>query len=157
MKKSILIAIVLFLVSTVLYNILNVIINEQILSRILFGTDYNTYIMNYYSGQDGFIKLISGNKMHYEWVFKLSRYILVIACIFIMVMVIKRIAKNNKLEKKEFIISMSIFSILSLYNVFLYLYMFKSIPPINHWWLPIVFIISVYIGMYAKMYVKKEV
>lgn len=157
MKKSILIAIVLFLVSTVLYNILNVTINEQILSRILFGTDYTTYITNYYSGQAGFLDLISGDRMDYEWIFTISKYTIVIFCIFIVFIVIKKISKKYTVNKKEFIIAISIFSILSLYDFILYIVMFSKIPPVNFFALPFVFIISTFIGIYKIMCLQKEV
>lgn len=156
MKKNIFITIILFLASTVLQLLLNIIINEQIISRILYGVDYNTYFMNYYSGQGGLIGLVSGSKMSYEWVFSISKFIIAILCIIIIFLIIKKLKKKYIVTKKDFITIMSLFSILSLYNVILYIIMFYNIPPIKFFVLPILFIISVYVGIYKMMYVRSN-
>ena len=57
MKKSIFITVILFLFSTILQMLLNFIINEQIISRILYGVDYNTYFSNYYTGESRTIRV----------------------------------------------------------------------------------------------------
>ena len=44
MKKKFFIIIILFIVSIVLYNTLRYVVNTQILSRILYGMDFDTYI-----------------------------------------------------------------------------------------------------------------
>lgn len=156
MKKNIFITIILFLASTVLQLLLNIIINEQIISRILYGVDYNTYFMNYYSGQGGLLGLISGSKMPYEWVFSISKFIIAILCVIIIFLIIKKLKTKYTVTKKDFTIIISLFSILSLYNVILYIVMFYNIPPIKFFVLPILFIMSAYIGIYKMMYLKSN-
>lgn len=156
MKKNIFITIILFLASTVLQLVLNIIINEQIISRILYGVDYNTYFMNYYSGQGGLLGLISGSKMPYEWVFSISKFIIVILCVIIIFLIIKKLKTKYTVTKKDFTIIISLFSILSLYNVILYIVMFYNIPPIKFFVLPILFIMSAYISIYKMMYLKSN-
>lgn len=151
MKKIIKITVVLFLVTTILNILLNYIITEQILSRILFGVDYNTYFTNYYSGTTGFLKLISENKMPYEEIFSLSKSIIAILCVFISWITIKKLNKRYTVTKKEFIIIMIIFSILSLYNVIFYILMFYRIPPVKFFVLPMLYIVSVGIAIYKIM------
>ena len=154
MKKSILISIILFLFSTILQMLLNFIVNEQVISRILYGTDYSTYFMNYYSGQHGLVGLISGDKMPYSWIFSISNIIIALLCVVIIFVIIKRLKIKYTITKKEFVIIMSIFSILSLCNVILYIIKFHNIPPIKYFYLPLLFIVSVYIGIYENMYLK---
>ena len=154
MKKNIFITGILFLASSVLQLLLNIVINEQIISRILYGVDYSTYFMNYYSGQGGLLGLISENKMPYEWVFLLSKFAIAMLCVIIMFLIIKKLKTKYTITKKEFIIIMSLFSILSLYNVILYIIKFYSIPPIKFFTLPVLFIVSVYVGIYKIMYLK---
>ena len=48
MKKIFKITLIMFLASSILQILLNYIINEQILSRLLFGVDYRTFFMDYY-------------------------------------------------------------------------------------------------------------
>lgn len=152
MKKIIKITIILFLVTTVLNILLNYIINEQIISRILFGMDYNTYLTNYYSGQLGLIKLISEDKMPYEWVFSLSKYILILFCIIVEFLTIKKLKAKYTITKRELITIISIFSILSVYDSILYIVMFHMVPPLNFFVLPIIFIIFTFIFIYKMLY-----
>ena len=156
MKKNIFITIILFLASTVLQLLLNIIINEQIISRILYGVDYNTYFMNYYSGQGGLLGLISESKMPYEWIFSVSKFIIAILCVITIFFIIKKLKTKYTVTKKDFITIMSLFSILSLYNVILYMIMLYNIPPIKFFVLPILFIISAYVGIYKMMYLKSN-
>lgn len=154
MKKSIKIITLLFLGSTVLQLLLNIIINEQIISRIIYGVDYNTYFMNYYSEQGGLIGLISGSKMPYEWVFLLSKFVIAILCVIIIFLIIRKLKEKYTVTKRELIIIMTLFSILSLYNVILYIIKFYRIPPIKFFAIPILFIVSAFMGIYKMMYLK---
>lgn len=154
MRKNIKIITLLFLGSTVLQLLLNIIINEQIISRIIYGVDYNTYFMNYYSGQGGLIGLISGSKMPYEWVFSISKFVIAILCVIIIFLIIRKLKAKYTLTKREFITIMILFSILSLYHVISYIIKFYSIPPIKFFALPILFIVSAFIGIYKMMYLK---
>lgn len=154
MRKSIFIAVILFLASSVLQLLLNSIINEQIIARILYGVDYHTYHMNYYSGTVGFLGLISESKMPYEWIFSLSKFIIAIACVMTTFLIIKKLKVKYTVTKKEFIMIMSLFSILSLYHVIIYIIKLYSIPPIKLFKLPVLFIVSVYIGIYKMLYQK---
>ena len=156
MKKIVVIIAVLFLVSTILQNVLTIVVNEQILSRVLFGVDYDTYLTNYYSGENGLIDLISGSKMPYEWLFTLSKYMITILCIIITVLVIKKFKQKYTITKKEFVVIMSIFSILSLYDVILYIVMFQYIPPFNFFIIPCLFIFTVYMCIYKTMYLNNN-
>lgn len=151
MKKIIKITVVLFLLTTILNILLNYIVTEQILSRILFGVDYNTYFTNYYSGTTGLLKLISENKMPYEWIFQLSKIIIAAICIFIAWITIKKLKNKYTVTKKEFIIIMIIFSMLSLYNIVFYILMFYRIPPAKFLVLPILYIVSVGTAIYKIM------
>ncbi len=156
MKKSIFIASILFLFSTILQLLLDSIINRQILSRILYGVDYYTYRDNYYSetGIVGFIRLISENKMPYEWVFSLSKFIIAILCVVLIFLVIRKLKEKYTVTKGEFITIMSLFSMLSLYHVIIYVIKLYSIPPINFFVLPTLFIVSTYVGIYKMLYQK---
>ena len=155
MKKNILITVILFLVSTVLYQVLSTIINQQIISRILYGVDYNTYSMNYYDGVSGLINLISANKIPYEWVFLISNFIIAIICVSIIFLIIKKLKTKYTVTKKDFTIIITLFSVLSLYNVIIYIVMFYDIPPMKFFIIPILFIISTYICIDKMMYQKK--
>ncbi len=155
MKKSIFISTILFLCSTILQMLLNFIVNEQVISRILYGVDYHTYFTNYHSGQGGLVSLISGDKMPYSWLFSISNIIIALLCVIIIFVIIKKLKTKYTTTKKEFIIIMAIFSILSLWNVILYIITLHNIPPIKYFYLPILFIISGYIGIYKNMYLKK--
>lgn len=152
MKKIFKITIIMFLVSSILQRLLNYIINEQILSRLLFGVDYSTYFMNYYQGMSGFIGLISGAKMPYEWLFTISKYIIVFGCVILLFFTIKKLSKNNTLNKKEFYIIMGLFSLLALYEVILYISLYFRVPPMKFFVVPIIFIVSAYIFVYKMIY-----
>ncbi len=156
MKKAIKVTIISFLTTTVLNILLNYIINEQILSRILFGMDYNTYFTEYYSGKLGFVKLIAGDKMPYEWVFSLSRYIIAILCIIFLFVTIKKLKTKYTVTRKELITIISIFSILSLYDVIFRIAMFHTIPSIKFFALPIIFIVFTFIFIYKMLYKQSE-
>jgi len=147
MKKNIIIAVILFLTTTVLQILLNYIFNQQILSRILFGVDYNTYLTNYYSGITGFMGLISESKMPYEWLFTLSRNIMILVCIILAFVILKKMSTKYKLSTKDIIIVMIIFSILSLYNVIFSIILYHNIPSGKILTLPILFIITTFIGL----------
>ena len=157
MKKILKITIIMFLVSSILQSVLNYIINEQILSRILFGVDYSTYFMNYHQEMSGLIGLISNTEMPYEWLFTISKYIIVLACVIVLLFTIKKLNRNNTVNKKEFFIIMGLFSILVLYEVILYIALYFSIPTINFFIVPAIFIISAYIFIYKIMYQKNSI
>ena len=152
MKKILKITIIMFLVSSILQLLLNYMINEQIISRLLFGVDYSTYFMNYYQGMSGFVDLISDDKMPYEWIFIISKYIIVFVCVILLFFTIKKLSKKNTLCKKEFYIIMGLFSLLTLHNVLLYISLYFRIPPMNFFWVPIIFIFSAYIFVYKMIY-----
>lgn len=155
MKKGLLIAIMLFLLTTVSATLLNYIINQQILSRILFGVDYNTYLTGYYSGTEGFIRLISEGKMPYEQLFMFSKYIIIIICIGLEFVILRKMSTKYKLNKREFIIAISVFSILSLYNVILNIVLYHRIPSANFFTRPIIFIITTIIAL--NMYLIEKI
>ena len=152
MKKIFKITIIMFLVSSILQILLNYIINEQILSRILFGVDYSTYFMNYYQGMSGLIGLISDTKMPYEWLFTISKYIIIFGCVILLFFTIKKLSKNNTINKKEFYIIMGLFSLLALHEVILYISLYFRIPPMKFFVVPIIFIVSAYIFVYKMIY-----
>lgn len=152
MKKIFKFTIIMFLVSSILQIVLNYIINEQILSRILFGVDYNTYFMNYYQGMSGLIGLVSDTQMPYNWLFSISKYVIVLMCVISLFFTIKKIAKNNKINKKEFYTIMILFSFLTLHDVIYYIFIFFNIPQMNFFIIPIIFIISAYIFLYKMIY-----
>ncbi len=156
MKKSIFITIILFLFSTILQLLLDNIINRQIIYRILYGVDYYTYRENYYSetGIVGFFRLISENKMPYEWVFLLSKFIIAILCVVLIFLIIRKLKVKYTVTKGEFITIMSLFSMLSLYHVIIYVIKLYSIPPIKFFILPALFIVSTYVGIYKMLYQK---
>lgn len=156
MKKSIFITSILFLFSTILQLLLDSIINRQILSRILYGVDYYTYRENYYSetGIVGFFRLVSVNKMPYEWVFSLSKFIIAILCVVVMFLIIRKLKVKYTVTKGEFITIMGLFSMLSLYHVIIYVIKLYSIPPIKFFILPALFIVSTYVGIYKMLYQK---
>ena len=152
MKKIFKITIIMFLVRSILQILLNYVINKQILSRILFGVDYSTYFMNYYQGMSGLIGLISDAKMPYEWLFTLSKYIIIFGCVILLFFTIKKLSKNNTINKKEFFIIMGIFSLLALHEVILYISLYFRIPPMKFFVVPIIFIVSAYIFVYKMLY-----
>lgn len=49
-----------------------------------------------------------------------------------------------------------LFSILSLYNVILYIIKFYSIPPIKFFVSPVLFIVSAYVSIYKIIYLKDK-
>ena len=153
MKKIFKITISMFLVSSILQILLNYIINEQILSRLLFGLDYSTYLMNYYQGISGFIGLISDAKMPYEWLFTISKYIIVFCCVILLFFTIKKIGKNNTINKKEFCIIMGLYSLLVLHDVIIYISLYFRIPPMKFFVVPIIFIVSAYVFVYKIIYI----
>lgn len=152
MKKIFKITIIMFLVSSILQILLNYIINEQILSRLLFGVDYSTYFMNYYQGTSGFIGLISGTKMPYDWLFTISKYIIIFVCVILLFFTTKKLSKNNTINQKEFYIIMGLFSLLALHQVILYISLYFRIPPMKFFVVPIIFIVSAYIFVYKLLY-----
>lgn len=152
MKKILRITIIMFLVTTILQILLNYIINEQILSRLLFGVDYNTYLMNYHQGMSGLIGLLSNTKMPYNWLFTISKYAIVLVCIIVLFFTIKKLSKNNTFNKKELYIIMVLFSLLTLHDVVYYVVLFFRIPPMSFFVIPIIFIISTFIFMDRMLY-----
>lgn len=155
MKKGLLIAIMLFLLTTVSATLLNYIINQQILSRILFGVDYNTYLTSYYSGTEGFIRLISESKMPYEQLFTFFKFIIIIICVSLEFVILRKMSTKYKLNKREFITAISSFSILSLYNVILNIVLYQKIPSANFFTMPIIFIITTIIAL--NKYLKEKI
>ena len=152
-KKIIKITIIMFLVSSILQLFLNYTINEQILSRLLYGMDYNTYISSQLQqGMKGLIWAISGNQMPYEWVFTISKWVIVLICVLLLFFTIKKLSKNNSLNKNEFYITIVLFSLLALYNVILHTIFLKSIPQMNYFSVPIVFIVSAGILSFKMLY-----
>lgn len=149
MKKKIFIIIILFIVSTVLYNTLRYVVNTQILSRILYGTDLDTYINLQMKNINA---LLSNDKMPYEWVLTLSNYIIIGLCIIVTYIMTKRIGKKYVLSKKEFIIVMIIFSIISLYESIFSLITYHRIISFQILQVPILFIITAIIGSYKNIY-----
>ena len=152
MKKIFKITLIMFFVSSILQILLNYIINEQILSRILFGVDYSTYFMNYYQGMSGLIGLISGAKMPYEWLFTISKYIIVLVCVILLFFTIKKLSRNNTINKKEFYIIIGLFSLLALHDVILYIALYLRIPPMKFFIIPIIFIASAFVFVYKMIY-----
>lgn len=152
MKKVLKITIIMFLVSSILQMLLNYIINEQLLSRLLFGVDYSTYLMNNIQEMSGLIGLISDSQMPYEWLFTISNYIIVFVCVILLFFTIKKLSKNNTLNKKEFNIVILLFSLLVLHDVILYVFLFFSIPSIDLFIVPTIFIVLTYIWVHKMMY-----
>lgn len=152
MKKKIFIISILFIVSTVLYIILKYVVNTQILARILYGMDLYTYMDMQMQNINGFISLLSNDKIPYEWVFTLSNYIIIVLCIICTYIMTKILGKKYILNKKEFIIVMFIFSILSLYQSVFYLIIYHKIISFQNLKAPILFIITAIIGSYKNIY-----
>ena len=149
MKKKIFIIIILFIVSIVLYNTLRYVVNTQILSRILYGMDFDTYINLQMKNINS---LLSNDKMPYEWVFTISNYIILALCIIVTYITTKKIGEKYALSKKEFIIVMIIFSILSLYESIFSLITYHIIISFQILQVPILFIITAIIGSYKNIY-----
>lgn len=149
MKKKIFIIIILFIVSIALYNTLRYVVNTQILSRILYGMDFDTYINLQMKNINS---LLSNDKMPYEWVFTISNYIILALCIIVTYITTKKIGEKYALSKKEFIIVMIIFSILSLYESIFSLITYHRIISFQILQVPILFIITAIIGSYKNIY-----
>ena len=149
MKKKIFIIIILFIVSIVLYNTLRYVVNTQILSRILYGMDFDTYINLQMKNINS---LLSNDKMPYEWVLTISNYIILALCIIVTYITTKKIGEKYALSKKEFIIVMIIFSILSLYESIFSLITYHIIISFQILQVPILFIITAIIGSYKNIY-----
>lgn len=149
MKKKIFIIIILCIVSIVLYNTLRYVVNTQILSRILYGMDFDTYINLQMKNINS---LLSNDKMPYEWVFTISNYIILALCIIVTYITTKKIGEKYALSKKEFIIVMIIFSILSLYESIFSLITYHRIISFQILQVPILFIITAIIGSYKNIY-----
>lgn len=154
MKKKVLILGILFLVSTVLCVVLKYVINTQILSRILYGMDLNTYMNMRLQSVSGFIGLLANDKMPYEWVFTLSNWIIVAFCIFVTYISTKKLGKKYSLNKNELIIVIIIFSILSLYESIFCLISYGRIISLQILRIPILFIITVIMGSIKNIYKK---
>ena len=149
MKKKIFIIIMLFIVSIVLYNTLRYVVNTQILSRILYGMDFDTYINLQMKNINS---LLSNDKIPYEWVFTISNYIILALCIIVTYITTKKIGEKYALSKKEFIIVMIIFSTLSLYESIFSLITYHRIISFQILQVPILFIITAIIGSYKNIY-----
>ncbi len=149
MKKKIFIIIILCIVSIVLYNTLRYVVNTQILSRILYDMDFDTYINLQMKNINS---LLSNDKMPYEWVFTISNYIILALCIIVTYKTTKKIGEKYALSKKEFIIVMIIFSILSLYESIFSLITYHRILSFQILQVPILFIITAIIGSYKNIY-----
>ena len=154
MKKKIIIIFTLFIASTVLYSVLKYTINTQLLSRIIYGMDYNSYLNSSFAGIGGFLNIISGVKMPYEWLFTLSNYIFILIAIIITYIATVKLGKKYKLNSKEFIIVMILFSILSLYESIYILIAYKQLVPIELLKVPILYIVTAFIGIYRNIYRK---
>ena len=154
MKKKIFITISLFIVSTVLCVSLKCILNTQILSRMIYGMDFNTYMNMQMQNDNGFTGLLSNKKMPYEWVFTLSNYMILALCIIATYIMTKKLGKKYTLSKKEITIVMVAFSILSLYELIFSLIMYHRIISLQILKVPILFIITVGIGTYKNIYKK---
>ena len=152
MKKSILIISLLFLVSTILYIALKYVVNTQILSRILYGMDFNTYMNMQLQSANGFIGVLSNNKMSYDWVFTLSNWIIIAVCVFATYRMTKRIGRKYVLNKNELISIIIIFSILSSYELIFSLISYHRIISLQILEVPILFIIVVIIGSIKNLY-----
>lgn len=155
MKKKLLVIGILFLVSTILYVVLKYVINTQILSRILYGMDFNTYMNTRLQSTSGFIGLLANDKMPYEWVFTLSNWIIAAFCIFVTYISTKKLGKKYSLNKNELIIVIIIFSILSLYESIFCLISYHRIISLQMLRIPILFIITVIIGGIKNIYKKQ--
>jgi len=152
MKKILKITILLFIVSSIMQIALEYIINEQLLSRILYGVDYSTYFSNYATNGDNLMAVISGEKPAYSWLFTISKYVIGLVCVLLLFFTVKRLSKNNTLSKKELLIIIILFSILSLHTPILYVLVSLSIPPISYFIEPAIFIISAFIFLYKMLY-----
>ena len=152
MKKKIIIISLLFLVSTILYIALKYVVNTQILSRILYGMDFNTYMNMQLQSANGFIGVLSNNKMSYDWVFTLSNWIIIAVCVFATYRMTKRIGRKYVLNINELISIIIIFSALSLYELIFSLISYHRIISLQILKAPILFIIVVIIGSIKNMY-----
>ena len=154
MKKKMAIIIVLFITSTVLYSALKYVVNTQFISRILYGMDLNTYMNMQMQNINGFIGLLSNEKMPYEWIFTLSNYTIIVVCIIVTYIMTRNLGKKYSLNKKEITIAMIIFSILSLYELIYSLIIYHRIISLQILKVPILFVITAIIGTYKNIYKK---
>lgn len=69
---------------------------------------------------------------------------------------IRKLKEKYTVTKGEFITIMSLFSMLSLYHVIIYVIKLYSIPPIKFFVLPTLFIVSTYVGIYKMLYQKSD-
>ena len=152
--KNILISIILFLVTTIMHYILVIVINEELIARLIFGVDLLTYINSYYVGQEGLLKLVSGTNYPYEWLFNILNYVMALVSVIMMWLTLKGLKKKYIVNKKDFAIIMIIFSILSLYIVPFSIFAFGSLPFLSQLIIPMIFIIAAYIGINKLMYKK---
>lgn len=154
MKKKMSIIIVLFITSTVLYSALKYVVNTQFISRILYDMDLNTYMNMQMQNINGFIGLLSNEKMPYEWIFTLSNYTIIVVCIIVTYIMTRNLGKKYSLNKKEITIAMIIFSILSLYELIYSLIIYHRIISLQILKVPILFVITAIIGTYKNIYKK---
>ena len=108
--------------------------------------------MNYYQEMSEFIGFISDAPIPYEWLFTTSKYIIVFSCVILLFFTVKKLSTNNTLNKKDFYIIMGLFSLLTLHDVILYIYLYFRIPPMNIFIAPIIFIASAYVFVYKMIY-----
>lgn len=111
--------------------------------------DFDTYINLQMKNINS---LLSNDKMPYEWVFTISNYIILALCIIVTYKTTKKIGEKYALSKKEFIIVMIIFSILSLYESIFSLITYHRIISFQILQVPILFIITAIIGSYKNIY-----
>lgn len=114
--------------------------------------DFNTYMNMQLQSANGFIEVLSNNKMSYDWVFTLSNWIIIVVCIFVTYIMTKRIGRKYVLNKNEFISIIIIFSILSLYELIFSLISYHRIISLQILETPILFIIVVIIGSIKNLY-----
>ena len=152
MKKKIIIISLLFLVSTILYVALKYVVNTQILSRILYGMDFNTYMNMQLQSASGFSEVLFNNKISYDWVFALSNWIIIVVCFVATYIMTKRIGSKYVLNKNELISIITIFSVLSSYELIFSLISYHRIISLQILEAPILFIIVVIIGSIKNMY-----
>ena len=155
MKKILKITIILLIVSSLMQMALRYIINEQLLSRMLFGVDYSTFFSNYYaSNMKGLMNIVSGKKPPYSWLFTTSKYIIDLVCVLLLFLTVRKLSKNNTINKKELLIITILFSIITLYYPILFTIMLLSIPPLWYFFEPSIFIIAAFIFLYKMLYKK---
>ena len=90
--------------------------------------------------------------MPYEWLFTISKYIIVLVCVILLFFTIKKLSRNNTINKKEFYIIIGLFSLLALHDVILYIALYLRIPPMKFFIVPIIFIASAFVFVYKMIY-----